>query len=114
MDGRFVLDAGGAGTAWLTGTEGFDGRATDVIARIVADPDRDEEELAELRRRLRPKLAGLDVLGVEPVIRAGPPGGAKGVLGGPRVTGGSSGRRVAADGSARGCRAAGTASPTAR
>jgi hypothetical protein len=75
-----VAYPGSSGLARTSRAEGAEGAmgAVDIIVRVDADPDCDEEELAGLTGRLRSEMLGLDVLGVEPEISVGTPDGAKG------------------------------------
>ncbi len=50
-----------------------------LVVHVTADPDADEQELAELTGRLREELLELDVDDVELVRGGEPPAGAKGL-----------------------------------
>jgi hypothetical protein len=66
------------GTAWAA--EGvFMGTVGELILRVQPAPDGDDDELAELTRRLRVQLLGLDVDSVDPMADSTDSGGAKGL-----------------------------------
>jgi hypothetical protein len=52
---------------------------SELAIEIEADPDTDDQELAELTSRLRAELLELDVEAVEPATAGQPPADAKGI-----------------------------------
>ena len=66
---------------WIDGQIGGRGLniAEDLVLQVLAAADEDEEELAEVTRRLRVHLLDLDVDSVLPLVEAIDPDGAKGM-----------------------------------